>query len=152
MSLNLIGIRTIALTIVFAALAGCTTTPTPAYEDRDQAVSAQDLAILDGADAILAAEADWNRHDTRECLPGATSFSLFCALHKASTDVLGVYDHRRAALQEVRFAVEVATKGREFEHRLMDYNNLPETRFSDIKRLLAAARARVAERLDAASR
>ena len=152
MSLNVIGIRTIALTIVFAALAGCTTTPTPAYEDREQAVSAQDLAILDGADAILAAEADWNRHDTRECLPGATSFSLFCALHKASTDVLGVYDHRRAALQEVRFAVEVATKGREFEHRLMDYNNLPETRFSDIKRLLAAARARVAERLDAASR
>ena len=152
MSLNLIGIRTIALTIVFAALAGCTTTPTPAYEDRDRAVSAQDLAILDGADAILATEADWNRHDTRECLPGATSFSLFCALHKASTDVLGVYDHRRAALQEVRFAVEVATKGREFEHRLMDYNNLPETRFSDIKRLLAAARARVAERLDAASR
>ena len=152
MSLNLIGIRTIALTIVFAALAGCTTTPTPAYEDRDQAVSAQDLAILDGADAILATEADWNRHDTRECLPGATSFSLFCALHKASTDVLGVYDHRRVALQEVRFAVEDATKGREFEHRLMDYNNLPETRFSDIKRLLAAARARVAERLDAASR
>ena len=152
MSLNLVGIRTIALTVVFAALAGCATTPTPSYEDREQAVSAQDLAILDGADAILATEADWNRHDTRECLPGATSFSLFCALHKASTDVLGVYDHRRAALQEVRFAVEVATKGREFEHRLMDYNNLPETRFSDIKRLLAAARARVAERLDAASR
>ena len=152
MSLNLIGIRTIALTIVFAALAGCTTTPTPAYEDRDQAVSAQDLAILDGADAILATEADWNRHDTRECLPGATSFSLFCALHKASTDVLGVYDHRRAALQEVRFAVEVATKGREFEHRLMDYNNLPETRLSDIKRILAAAKARVTARLDAASR
>ena len=152
MSLNVIGIRTIALTIVFAALASCVTTPTPAYEDREQAVSAQDLAILDGADAILAEEADWNRHDTRECPPGATSFSLFCALQKASTDVLGAYDHRRAALQEVRFAVEVATKGREFEHRLMDYNNLPETRFSDIKRDLAAARARVAERLDAASR
>ena len=152
MSLNLIGIRTIALTIVFAALAGCATTPTPAYEDREQPVSAQDLAIIDEADAILAEEADWNRHDTRECPPGATSFSLFCALQKASTDVLGVYDHRRAALQEVRFEVEDATKGREFEHRLMDYHNLPETRFSDIKRLLAAARARVAERLDAASR
>ena len=152
MSLNLVGIRTIALTIVFAALAGCTTTPTPAYEDRDQAVSAQDLAILDGADAILAEEADWNRHDTRECPPGATTFSLFCALQKASIDILGAYDHRRVALQEVRFAVEDATKGREFEHRLMDYNNLPETRFSDIKRDLAAARARVAARLGAASR
>ena len=152
MSLNLVGIRTIALTVVFAALAGCATTPTPSYEDREQAVSAQDLAILDGADAILAEEADWNRHDTRECPPGATTFSLFCALQKASIDILGAYDHRRVALQEVRFAVEDATKGREFEHRLMDYNNLPETRFSDIKRLLAAARARVAERLDAASR
>ena len=115
-------------------------------------MSAQDLAILDGADAILAEEADWNRHDTRECPPGATTFSLFCALQKASTDVLGVYDHRRAALQEVRFAVEDASKGREFEHRLMDYNNLPETRFSDIKRILAAARARVTARLGAASR
>ena len=70
----------------------------------------------------------------------------------ASTDVLGVYDHRRAPLQEVRFAVEDASKGREFEHRLMDYNNLPETRFSDIKRILAAARARVTARLGAASR
>ena len=152
MSLNLIGIRTIALTVVFAALAGCATTPTPSYEDREQAVSAQDLAILDGADAILAEEADWNRHDTRECPPGATTFSLFCALQKASIDILGAYDHRRVALQEVRFAVEDATKGREFEHRLMDYNNLPETRFSDIKRDLAAARARVAARLGAASR
>jgi hypothetical protein len=79
------------------------------------------------------------------------SFSLFCALQKASIDVLGTYDHRRAALQEVRFAVEDATKGREFEHRLMDYNNLPETQFSDIKHILSAAKEKVVARLGATS-
>jgi hypothetical protein len=143
--------RTIGLFLVFATLVGCATTPDPAYEDREQTVSAQDLAILNEADAILANETDWNRHDTRECPPDAMSFSLFCALQKASIHVLGTYDHRRAALQEVRFAVEDATKGREFEHRLIDYNNLPETQFSDIKRILSAAKEKVMARLGATS-
>jgi len=61
--------------------------------------------------------------------------------------VLGNYDHRRVALQEVRFAIEEVSGGREFEHRLMDFNNLPQTRFADIKRVLAIARERVAARL-----
>ena len=143
--------RTVGLALMFAALVGCATTPIPAYEDREQPVSAQDLAILDEADAILSNESTWNRKDTRECPPDAKSFSLFCSLQKASIAVLGTYDHRRAALQEVRFAVEDATNGREFEHRLMDYNNLPETQFSDIKRILAAAKAKVVARLEAAS-
>lgn len=42
--------------------------------------------------------------------------SLFCALHQASVDVTGEYDHRRPAMQEVRFALEDATGGRAFEH------------------------------------
>jgi hypothetical protein len=62
-------------------------------------------------------------------------------------EVLGGYDHRRAALQEVRFAIEAAAPGKQFEHRLRDYNNLPTTRFEDIKRVLRAARQRVAYRL-----
>ena len=41
---------------------------------------------------------------------------------KACIDVLGKYDHRRVALQEARFAVEEATRGRDFEHRLRDFN------------------------------
>jgi hypothetical protein len=62
-------------------------------------------------------------------------------------EILGDYDHRRAALQEVRFAIEAAAPGREFEHRLRDYNNLSTTRFEDLKAVLHVARQRVADRL-----
>jgi len=138
---------TFALGVLLMALAGCATAPVPAYEDRDQPVSTIDVEILDRASALLASESDWNRNDTRECPPGARTLSLFCALHEASIDVLGSYDHRRVALQEVRFAIESVSGGREFEHRLMDFNNLPTTRFVDIKQVLAIARAKVAARL-----
>ena len=59
----------------------------------------------------------------------------------------GSYDHRRAALQEVRVVVEEATQQRRFEHRLMDFNNLPETRFDDVKQVLRTSAQRVAARL-----
>jgi hypothetical protein len=121
----------------------------PAYEDRDQSVSVTDVEILDKANALLVSESDWNRKDTRECPPDAQTLSLFCALHEASIEVLGSYDHRRVALQEVRFAIEEVSGGRDFEHRLMDFNNLPATTFSDIKKVLAMARAKVAARLAA---
>ncbi|GAB3367264.1 hypothetical protein GCM10027431_10670 [Lysobacter rhizosphaerae] len=143
--------KNVALGLVFAALVSCATTPPPAYEDRDQPVSIKDVEILDKADALLANESDWNRNDTRECPPDAQTLSLFCALQKASIGVLGSYDHRRVALQEVRFAIEDVSGGREFEHRLMDFNNLPATTFADIKKVLAIARAKVAARLAAAA-
>lgn len=128
-------------------LASCASAPLPAYENRDQPVAVADLRILDRADALLGSESDWNRNDTRECPPAAATLSLFCALHKASIDVLGAYDHRRAALQEVRFAIEDVSGGREFEHRLMDFNNLPGTSFRDIKRVISIARGKVSARL-----
>lgn len=119
---------------------------------QDLPVSAEDLRILARADALLKDESVWNRQDDRECQDdeAAEKRSLFCALQKACIDVLGLYEHRRAALQEVRFAVEDATRGRNFEHRLRDFNNLPETRFDDIKRVLRVATERVTSRLKAA--
>jgi hypothetical protein len=125
-------------------------TPTsPQLEQRDQPVTADDLRILEKAQELLKNEAAWNRQDDRECTDDEASGkrSLFCALQKACIDVLGRYDHRRVALQEVRFAVEDATRGREFEHRLRDFNNLPETRLADIKRVLRVATERVKARL-----
>ncbi|MBF6023714.1 DUF6197 family protein [Lysobacter niastensis] len=133
--------------ILAMAVAGCATVP-PSYEERDQPVSVADVEILDKADQLLASESDWNRKDTRECPPDAKTLSLFCALQKASIEVLGSYDHRRVALQEVRFAIEDVSGGREFEHRLMDFNNLPETKFGDVKKVIAIARGRVVERLE----
>lgn len=116
-------------------------------ERRDQPVTADDLRVLLRADELLASAAVWNRHDTRTCTPADTTWSLYCALHRASTEVFGEYRHRAVALQEVRFAVETVTKGQELAHRLMDYNNLPTTRFEDIKRVLAFATLRVRARL-----
>src|SRR5687768_7843858 len=75
-------------------------------EDRAQPVTEADVRILQRADAILASEAVWNRHDTRECSVEDTTWSLYCALMKAPLEETGAFDHRAAALQEVRFAVE----------------------------------------------
>jgi hypothetical protein len=118
-------------------------------EQRDQPVTTEDLHILVRADELLKGESVWNRDDDRECADDESTGkrSLFCALQKATIEVLGRYDHRRVALQEVRFAVEDATRGRNFEHRLKDFNNLPETRLADIKRVLKVAMDRVKSRL-----
>jgi len=117
-------------------------------ERRNQPVTVEDLRILEKADALLKDESAWNRNDDRQCDDDKASgkWSLSCALDVACIEVLGQYDHTRAALQEVRFVVEEVTAGRQFEGRLMGFNNLPETRFEDIKRVLRVARERVAAR------
>jgi hypothetical protein len=125
------------------------TATSPDLERRDQPVTAQDLHILNRAAELLKDESVWNRADDRECKDDEAMGrrSLFCALQKACIDVLGTYDHRKVALQEVRFAVEDATRGRDFEHRLRDFNNLPTTRFVDIKTVLQSSTDRVKSRL-----
>ncbi len=117
--------------------------------ERPKPVTTDDLRILEKADALLKDESGWNRNDDRACDDDRATgkFSLFCALETACTEVLGEYDHRRAALQEVRVVVEEATQQRRFEHRLMDFNNLSETRFDDVKRVLRMSAQRVAARL-----
>jgi hypothetical protein len=123
------------------------TETSPEVESRNRPVTGDDLRILQRADQILASPAVWNRKDTRTCKPADRTWSLFCALENASLDVLGAYRHREVALQEVRFAIEDATKGIQFEHRLMGYNNLASTRFEDIKAVLKVATDRVSARL-----
>ena len=124
------------------------------HERRNQPVTVEDLRILVKADAFLKDESAWNRKDDRQCDDDKASgkWSLSCALDVACIEVLGQYDHTRGALQEVRFVVEEVTAGRQFEGRLMGFNNLPETRFEDIKRVLRLARERVAARRKQAER
>ncbi|MBD9477681.1 hypothetical protein [Pseudoxanthomonas sp. PXM02] len=125
------------------------------YEARNLPVTVDDLKTLERAATLLQDEASWNRNDDRQCADdeAANKRSLFCALQRASADVYGshdprrVADHRRVALQEVRFAVEEATRGRELAHRLMDFNNLPDTTLADVQRVIAQATARVRARL-----
>ncbi len=122
--------------------------PAPDTESREQPVSEDDMRILERADAVLSAPEVWNRKDTRICLLEDRTRSLFCALEKAQLDLFGEYRHRAVALQEVRFAIDDVTSGREFEHRLRDYNNLRTTGFADVKRVLTIAKHRVRVRLD----
>jgi hypothetical protein len=141
--------------LVAAFLLGCSAHHEPphfqstsaALEARDRTATADDLETLDRASEILASPAVWDRDDNRVCEPNAESWSLFCALHKASIEVLGEYQHRSVALQEVRFAIEDVSVGREFEHRLMDFNNLPSTTFEEIHQVLNLARERTSRRL-----
>ena len=116
-------------------------------DSRERPVDRHDFTILDSADMRLSNPSVWDRADDRKCSEQDETFSLYCSLYFGSMDTIGEYQHRRTALQEVRFAIEDATDGREFNHRLMDFNNLPETSFGDIKEIINTARIRVQARL-----
>ncbi len=75
-------------------------------------------------------------------------WTLFCALQKASNDVLGEFQLRRPALEEVRGVVEEVA-GQTLDRRLIDFNNLPSTSFEDVHRALDISIQRVQARLDA---
>src|SRR5579862_5557405 len=99
-------------------------------------VAPSDLRIVDRAGQILDSEAKWNRKDNRKCPGDAKTFSLYCALEKATKEIDGEFEHRGAAMQEARFVVDEITKERDYHHRLMDYNNDPPTTLADIHRVL----------------
>lgn len=114
---------------------------------RTRIVDTADVAILDRALTLIPGQKEWDRADDRECAPDDTAFSLFCALKRASEETIGAYEHRRTALQEVRFAIEDARPGVEYEHRLQGFNNDPSTSLDEVRGVLIAARNRVALRL-----
>jgi hypothetical protein len=150
------------LALLTAAVAVTWGRQQPANEPRDQPATADDLRILRRADVLLGDASVWNRDDDRVCDDDEASGkrSLFCALQKAGREILGEYQHRNVALQEVRFVIQDATRDRQTEmviralrrfslpHRLMDFNNLPETRFEDVKQVLRVASERIAARLE----
>ena len=120
----------------------------PEYEQRERPVTEDDLKILRRASEILHSESEWDRQDDRVCHQEDTTWSLFCALQKASIEVLDEYQHRRVSLQEVRFAIVDASPGEQFQHRLRDFNNTRS--FDEVKNVLAVATQRVEARLASA--
>src|SRR5882724_1129929 len=103
-------------------------------ENRDLTFNITDLRIIQRADSLLKDKSVWSKQDDRECADdiAAGKFSLYCALYKASVDIAGEYVHRRAAMQIVRFTLEKYENGRVKEHRLMDWNNHPDTTFEEV--------------------
>jgi len=114
---------------------------------REVPPSAIDREIVERANAILSSEAIWNRADDRKCPPDARTWSIFCAMQKATIEAAGAFHHRRPALEIVRAIVDERSAGRSYQHRLMDYNNDPTTRLEDVRSLFAGA----LERIDAAA-
>lgn len=110
-------------------------------------VNKNDVRILLRASEILSDTAKWNRRDDRQCSQKARKVSLYCALYRASVEINGEFDHRLGALEEIRRTVEEASKGKAYAHRLMEYNNDPTTKFSDIKDILLQTERRISRRL-----
>ena len=120
-------------------------------------VTQTDLRIAQRAIHILDSPARWNRADTRVCHvkpcrqgcpDNAKTFSLYCALQKATTEVTGKFDHRGAAMEEARLVVdEIAINRQDYQHRLEGYNNYPATTFPDIQKVLRLLEERISQRL-----
>jgi hypothetical protein len=111
-------------------------------------VTQADVRIAQRAQEILDSPVKWNRADNRVCPKAARTFSLYCALEKATDEVSGRFEHRGAAMQEARFVIEeVVPDWRKYSHRLMDYNNDPRTTFEDIQRVFRLLEERISKRL-----
>ncbi len=111
-------------------------------------VAETDLLIIRRADQILSSEEKWNRADDRILHPGATTFSLYTAVEEATLEVGGKFAHRSAAMQEVRFAVDEVAPNKDYDHRLMGFNNDPGTTFADIKHVIALSEAGLVAKLE----
>jgi hypothetical protein len=126
--------------------------PIPKDNDNDYVrppVSKTDIEIVKRAQEILNSAAVWNRNDNRVCPKSAKTFSLYCALEKATDEVTAKFEHRGAAMQEARFVIEDIAPGRKYEHRLMGYNNDKRTTFADIQKVLQLLSEDIVKRLAA---
>lgn len=125
-------------------------TSPPAAADNPDArppITQVDLQIIQRARALLASPSKWNRADNRKCPDSAKTLSLYCALETATTEVGKKFEHRGAALQEVRFVIDEIAADRNYDHRLMDYNNDPTTSFADIQDVLRITESLIRLRL-----
>jgi hypothetical protein len=111
--------------------------------DRQVRPTAQDIAIIERAIALLPDAAVWNKNDNRECPPGQRKLSMFCALMQATTELSGGVHYRQPALQAVREVLNTVDASRIKTHRIMDYNNHPDTTLKEIHDLLRTASAKL---------
>lgn len=137
------------LTLNFTATVNAQEKTTTADDpDARPPVTKDDVKIAQRAREILATPAKWNRADNRKCPDDAKTFSLYCALEKATTEVSGKFAHRGAAMQEARFVIDdIAPNKDKYEHRLMDWNNDPITTFADLQKVLRLIEERITKRL-----
>jgi hypothetical protein len=112
---------------------------------REVAPNALDRKIIERAAELLSNVAVWNRADNRRCPARAQTWSIYCALEDATSQVTGGNDHRRPALEIVRKIIEERTTGRNYDHRIMDYNNDNTTTLTDVKSIFDEALRRMSD-------
>jgi hypothetical protein len=141
----------VKVSVVLYSLATVSATCLLAQADDPDArppVIKADIEIVRRAAQILDSPEKWNRADNRVCPSDAKTFSLYCALEKATDEVTKTFEHRGAAMQEARFVIEeIASDASRYEHRLMDYNNDPKTSFVDIRGVFWLLEKHIAVRL-----
>jgi hypothetical protein len=102
-----------------------------------------DREIITRAASILKSEAVWDRADDRQCGADDKTWSIYCAMIRATNEVTGGIHHRRPAMEVVRQIVDARSAGRKYEHRLRDYNNDPSTTLADVRSLFEEALGRL---------
>lgn len=109
-----------------------------------------DLLIIREADSLLSDSSRWNRNDDRACKDDIAGgkYSLFCALTKASIDIAGEYLHRRTVMQLIRLEIVKYFRDRFNHHRLMDFNNNPQTTLKDIRYVLSKSEEDILNQLE----
>jgi hypothetical protein len=116
--------------------------------DAHPPASKSDIEIIKRARQILDSPEKWNRADNRVCPDSEKTFSLYCALEKATDEVTADFAHRGAAMQDARFVIdEVLAPNNHYEHRLMNYNNDPKTTFADVQKFFDLLQARIEKEL-----
>jgi hypothetical protein len=105
-----------------------------------------DIRIIQRAIALIPSREIWNKEDNRQCPPGQAKISLFCAMMQATTEISGGVHYRQPAMQAVREVLNEVGAGRFNLHRLMDYNNHPDTTLEEIHALLRGAQAKLERR------
>src|SRR5450631_412135 len=109
--------------------------------------TADDIRIIQRARELLSDVRVWNKNDDRNCPPHPQRWSVFCALMQATEEVSGGIHYRQPALQAVRDVLNEVGGDRVKKHRLMDYNNHPDTTLADIHNLLRTAQARLEQQI-----
>jgi len=99
-----------------------------------------DLEILKRADALLSDSSKWNKNDDRECDDDNIneSYSLYCALAKASEEIIGEWDDEpyKPAIRMVLFTLKKYENRRVIESVFEEWNNHPNTTFEELKIVL----------------
>jgi hypothetical protein len=122
-------------------------TPPAALSQNGATVSSQDLQVARRAAAILDAPTKWDRHDTQTCAENATTFSMYCALERASRDLTGTFhDHDGPLMREARGVIDFVA-ARTYSSRLTDYNNDLTTTFADLQAVFRIVENRIARQL-----